>query len=290
MINQEWIDGFLSYLRVEKGLSVNTLESYSHDLEMYRKHLGKKDLVRLKASDVSSFLKFLYARKLKPRSAARALAAVRGIHKFLVLEKATVENPTTTVDAPRSWSPLPHFLNMEEVDRLLAAPGTSTPRALRDRAMLEVLYATGLRVSELIGLKLDGVNIESGFVRCMGKGSKERIVPIGVSAAVAVREYLEEGRGRKATDYLFLNHRGNPLSRMGFWKILKGYGVKAGITRKLTPHVMRHSFATHLLERGADLRAVQMMLGHTDISTTQIYTHVIRERLKEVYKSFHPRA
>jgi integrase/recombinase XerD len=235
-------------------------------------------------------LKFLYSRKLKPRSAARALAAVRGLHKFLVLERVTPENPATMVDAPRAWAPLPHFLNAAEVERLLSAPDTSTERGLRDRAMMEVLYATGLRVSELVGLKLDGVNIESGFVRCIGKGSKERIVPIGNSAATAVRSYLENGRGRQESASLFLNHRGRQMTRMGFWKILKSYGVKAGISKKLTPHVMRHSFATHLLEHGADLRAVQMMLGHADISTTQIYTHVISERLKAVYKTYHPRA
>ena len=257
---------------------------------MYRQHLGKKDLLRAKAADVSGFLKFLYGRKLKPRSAARAFAAVRGLHKFLILEKAATENPTTMVDAPRAWAPLPHFLSTEEVDRLLEAPDTRTPKGLRDRAMLEVLYATGLRVSELMGLKVDGLNIEGGFVRCLGKGSKERIVPIGESAANAVSAYLASDRGRQAADYLFLNHRGQRMTRMGFWKILKAYGVKAGIGKKLTPHVMRHSFATHLLEHGADLRAVQMMLGHSDISTTQIYTHVISERLKEVYKSYHPRA
>jgi len=181
-------------------------------------------------------------------------------------------------------------LALDEVDKLLAAPDSGTPKGLRDRALLEVLYATGLRVSELIGLRLDGVDTEIGFVRCMGKGSKERIVPLGESAASAVTAYLQARRVRKPTNFLFLNNRGENLSRMGFWKILKGYGIKAGITKKLTPHVLRHSFATHLLERGADLRAVQTMLGHTNISTTEIYTHVMRERLKEIYKSYHPRA
>jgi integrase/recombinase XerD len=257
---------------------------------MYQKHLGARSLLRVAAGDVSGFLKFLYARKLKPRSAARAFSAVRGLHKFLVLEKARPENPAALVDSPRSWAPLPHFLSSEEVDRLLQAPDIQTRKGLRDRAMLEVLYATGLRVSELTGLRVEGVNIEGGYVRCMGKGGKERIVPIGESAAAAVSAYIENGRGRNVADYLFLNNRGSRMTRMGFWKILRSYGLKAGIRRKLTPHVMRHSFATHLLEHGADLRAVQIMLGHADISTTQIYTHVISERLKEVYKSYHPRA
>ena len=208
----------------------------------------------------------------------------------MILEKATEENPTANVERPRWWKPLPNVLTLEEVDRLLASPRVGTPKGVRDRAMLEVLYATGLRVSELIGLKVEGVNIEAGFVRCTGKGTKERIVPMGASAAEAVSAYLRQRRMRTPTDYLFLNNRGNKLSRMGFCKILRFYRVQAGIRKKLTPHVLRHSFATHLLERGADLRAVQTMLGHSNISTTEIYTHVMRERLKEIYKTYHPRA
>ena len=290
MTNHEWADRFLQYLRIEKGVSQNTLQAYKHDLAMYCEHLGKIDLLKAQPSDVSKFLKFLYVRKLKPRSAARAFVAVRGLHKFLLLEKAATENPTANIDQPRWWKPLPNVLVLEEVDKLLAAPDIASEKGLRDRAMLEVLYATGLRVSELIGLRLDGVNVEVGFVRCLGKGSKERIVPLGESAASAVSAYLKSRRVRKPTNYVFLNNRGEKLSRMGFWKILKGYGLRAGIKKKLTPHVLRHSFATHLLERGADLRAVQTMLGHTNISTTEIYTHVMRERLKEIYKSYHPRA
>jgi integrase/recombinase XerD len=290
MTNHQWVERFLQYLRIEKGAADNTIESYKHDLSLYCEHLGRMDLVKAQPADVSGFLKFLYARKLKPRSATRAFAAVRGLHRFLLLERATVLNPTANVEQPRWWKPLPNVLVLEEVDKLLAAPDLSTAKGLRDRAMLEVLYATGLRVSELIGLSLDGVNIEAGFVRCMGKGSKERIVPLGASAAAAVAAYLPVRRVRKPTNYLFLNPRGERLSRMGFWKILRGYGLLAGIKKRLTPHVLRHSFATHLLERGADLRAVQTMLGHSNISTTEIYTHVIRERLKEIYKSYHPRA
>jgi integrase/recombinase XerD len=290
MTNHEWIDRFLQYLRIEKGVAENTIAAYRHDLEMYETHLNSTGLLQVQPADVSKFLKFLYTRKLKPRSASRAFAAVRGLHKFLILEKATKENPTASVEQPRWWKPLPNVLVLEEVDRLLSAPDTKTPKGLRDRAMLEVLYATGLRVSELIGLRLDGINTEVGFVRCMGKGSKERIVPLGASAAGAVVAYLQSRRVRKPTNYIFLNNRGDKLSRMGFWKILKGYGAQAGIRKKLTPHVLRHSFATHLLERGADLRAVQTMLGHSNISTTEIYTHVMRERLKEIYKTYHPRA
>src|ERR1041384_4086983 len=290
MSNEEWVDRFLQYLRIEKGVAENTIAAYKHDLAMYCQHLGPMDFLNAQPADVSKFLKFLYGRRLKPRSATRAFAAVRGLHKFLILERATSGNPTAKVEQPRWWKPLPNVLVLEEVDRLLAAPDIMTSRGLRDRAMLEVMYATGLRVSELIGLQLDGINIEIGFVRCMGKGSKERIVPLAASAAEAVRTYLQSRRVVKPTNYLFLNNRGDKLSRMGFWKILKGYGVQAGIKKKLTPHVIRHSFATHLLERGADLRAVQTMLGHSSISTTEIYTHVMRERLKEIYKSYHPRA
>jgi integrase/recombinase XerD len=289
-VNQDWIRRFLQYLRIEKGLSDNTLDSYKHDLAMYSEHLGALTVLEVQQSDVSSFLKFLYNRKLKPRSAARAFAAVRGLHRFLILERAREDNPPANIDQPRWWKPLPNVLVLEEVDKLLAAPDTTTAKGLRDRALLEVLYATGLRVSELTGLRLDGIDIGVGFVRCMGKGSKERIVPLGESAAAAVAEYMRVRRVKKPTNYLFLNNRGQKLSRMGFWKILKGYGLQAGIKKRLTPHVLRHSFATHLLERGADLRAVQTMLGHSNISTTEIYTHVMRERLKEIYKSYHPRA
>ena len=290
MTNEQWVERFLQYLRIEKGVADNTIQSYRHDLEMYRTHLHATEFIRAQPSDVSKFLKFLYARKLKPRSATRAFVAVRGLHKFLILERATTENPTANVEQPRWWKPLPNVLTMDEVDRLLSAPDTATARGLRDRGMLEVLYATGLRVSELIGLRLDGVNTEAGFVRCIGKGSKERIVPLGASAATAVLAYLQVRQVQKPTNFLFLNNRGEKLSRMGFWKILKAYGIRAGIRKPLTPHVLRHSFATHLLERGADLRAVQTMLGHANISTTEIYTHVMRERLKEIYKTYHPRA
>ena len=289
MTNSEWLEGFLAYLRIERGLSTNTLVSYRHDLELYFEHLGKMDVIDARPADVSAFLKLLYGRGLKPRSTARALAAVRSFYKFLQLEKAMTHNPTAVVETPKIFAALPHFLSAEDVDRLLAMPDLTDPVGVRDRAMIEVLYATGLRVSELVGLRVDGVNLESGFVRCLGKGSKERVVPLGASACNAVEAYLKS-RGSHPSEILFLTPRGSVLSRIDFWKILKGYAAKAGIRKSISPHVLRHSFATHLLERGADLRAVQMMLGHAEISTTQIYTHVIRERLRQIYKTFHPRA
>src|SRR5262252_6196200 len=224
MTNQEWVNRFLQYLRIEKGVAENTVEAYKHDLAMYCAHLGRIEFLKVQSTDVSKFLKFLYARKLKPRSATRAFAAVRGLHKFLILEKATTENPTATVEQPRWWKPLPNVLSLEEVDKLLQAPKADNPKGLRDRALLEVLYATGLRVSELIGLKMDGLNLDLGFVRCMGKGSKERIVPMGASAAAAVPKYLAARNVRKPTDYLFLNNRGGKLSRSGFFRILQSYG------------------------------------------------------------------
>jgi integrase/recombinase XerD len=290
MTNAEWLQRFLAYLRIERGLSTNTLTSYESDLAHFFEHLGPTDVVQAGPAEISAFLPYLYGRRLKPRSAARALAAVRGLYRFLLMEKAVARNPTSVVEAPRAFVALPHFLSLEEVDRLLAATLDKKRNGLRDRAMLEVLYATGLRVSELVNLRLDGVNLEAGFVRCIGKGSKERVVPLGAAAREAVRSYLDKARGAHASETLFLTSKGTALTRMEFWKILKDCAEKAGIRKNISPHVLRHSFATHLLERGADLRAVQMMLGHAEISTTQIYTHVIRERLKQIYKSFHPRA
>jgi integrase/recombinase XerD len=290
MTNDQWVDRFIQYLRIEKGLSPNSIQAYSRDLQLYLEYLEGAELSKATPERISAFLTFLYDQGLKPRSAARALSAVRGLYRFLVLDGAAVNDPTAAVDVPKSWKPLPHFLTLDEVDRLLDAPDLSKPRGLRDQAMLEVMYATGLRVSELVNLRVDSVDLENGFVRSMGKGSKERIVPLGESAASAVQEYLARGRPKRTHPQLFLNYRGGPLTRAGFWLILREHGKRAGIAKRITPHMLRHSFATHLLERGADLRSVQMMLGHADISTTQIYTHVIRERLKQVYQSHHPRA
>jgi integrase/recombinase XerD len=288
--NKDWLDRFLAYLRIERGLAQNTLTSYEHDMALFFEHLRSKSVTDVAPADVSSFLKFLYSRGLKPRSAARALAAVKSLYRFLLLEKAINHNPTAVVEAPRAFVALPHFLTVEEVDRLLGAAEAGGRTGTRDTAMIQVLYATGLRVSELVNLRIDGVNLDAGFIRCIGKGSKERVIPLGGAARDSIRAYLDSARGGHASETLFLSRRGTPLTRMEFWKILKQYASKAGIRKNISPHVLRHSFATHLLERGADLRAVQMMLGHAEISTTQIYTHVIRERLKQIYKSFHPRA
>jgi integrase/recombinase XerD len=229
---------------------------------------------------------------LSPRSTARAVACIRGFYRFLAVEQQQEGSPADDLRAPRAWAALPRFLDLEEVDRLLAQPDVSTPRGLRDKALISVLYATGLRVSELITLKLSNLHLDDGYLTCVGKGDKERIVPVGQDATDWVRRYLQEARPqfvKKSSTWLFVNARGGPLSRVGFWKLLKEYGLKAGITRDISPHVLRHSFATHLLDRGADLRAIQMMLGHADLSTTQIYTHVLEARLRAVYDKFHPR-
>ena len=290
MTNDEWVDRFTQYLRIEKGLAANTLNAYGRDLTLYLGYLGNRGIASAGPVEVSGFLTFLYAQGLRARSAARALSAVRGLYRFLALEGVREDNPTAAIEAPKSWAPLPRFLSLPDVDRLLAAPDISRPLGLRDRAMIEVLYATGLRVSELVSLKIDSLDVGNGYVRSVGKGDKERIVPLGETAVLAVGEYLDRGRPATSARHLFLNYRGRPLTRAGFWLILRGHGRRAGIRQGITPHMLRHSFATHLLERGADLRSVQMMLGHADISTTEIYTHVVRERLKQIYTSHHPRA
>jgi integrase/recombinase XerD len=288
--NDEWVDRFIEYLRIEKGLAVNSLAAYGRDLTLYADYLGDRALTGVGPDTVSAFLGYLYENGRKPRSAARALSAVRGLHRFLIIEGAVRENPTASLSLPKSWVPLPRLLTMEEVDRLIEAPDLATPPGLRDRAMIEVMYATGLRVSELVNLTLDRVELDNGLVRTVGKAQKERVVPLGDSAVDAVRAYLDRGRRRSTEPWLFLNYRGKRLTRAGFWLILRGHGERAKIDKRITPHMLRHSFATHLLERGADLRSVQIMLGHEDISTTEIYTHVVRERLKQIYRSHHPRA
>ena len=290
MTNDEWTDQFLQYLRIEKGLSANTLEAYGRDLKLYWDYLNDIDFAQVNSAEISEFLLSLYNKGLGARSAARSLSEIRGLYRFLSIEGTSKVNPTTGIDIPKSWIPLPHFLTLEEVDSLLAAPNEAKGLGLRDRAMCEVMYATGLRVSELVSLTLDSVDLETGFVRCMGKGSKERVVPLGDSAVQSVKKYIEQGRWKASSAHLFLNYRGAKLTRSGFWLILKSYAKRAKISKEVSPHMLRHSFATHLLERGADLRSVQLMLGHSDISTTQIYTHVIRERLKQMYKTHHPRA
>lgn len=290
------LDNFLNFLVVEKGLSRNTLDAYGRDLARYVTFLKEQKLESLEAVNSPLVLRFLGRLKewgLSPRSRARSLVSLRMFHKFLLNEGLTSANPTELVTAPKSLQALPRTLSPREVEKLLTAPCGERWIDVRDRAMLEILYATGLRVSELVGLKLSDLQLDVGYLMAFGKRSKERIVPMGEAAATAVRVYLAQGRPQlardKTTPFLFLNRSGNGLTRQGFWKIIKRRALESGICKNITPHTLRHSFATHLLDNGADLRAVQAMLGHADISTTQIYTHVTRERLKKLHQQIHPR-
>ncbi len=289
------IDAYLDHLRVERRLAPLTIESYSRDLAALGRFAegAGMSIEVLSRQDLEAFVRSLMGSGLSPRSTARAVACVRGLYRFMVLDRRLESSPADDLRAPRAWPALPRFLSLEEVDRLIAAPDVSRPAGLRDRAMIELLYATGLRVSELVGLRAADLNLEAGYLTVTGKGDKQRLVPIGEQAVTWVRRYIRDGRAallrRKSSPRLFVNARGGSLSRVGFWKLLKAYGVKSGVPRSLSPHVLRHSFATHLLDRGADLRAIQMMLGHADLSTTQIYTHVLDARMRAVYERFHPR-
>jgi len=295
------IETYLEHLRVERRLADHTLDSYSRDLRGLAEFAaGQGSAVEaLDRRALEAFVRQQRTAGLSPRSVARSIAAVRGFYRFLVLDKQLAESPADDLRPPKAWPALPKFLSLEEVDQLIAQPDVTTPLGLRDRAMFELLYATGMRVSELVKVRAVDLRLDEEYLTCVGKGSKERIIPIGKEATKWVRRYQQEGRshltperkGRAAASpRLFLNARGGSLSRVGFWKILKTHGRRAGIRGALSPHVLRHSFATHLLERGADLRAIQMMLGHADLSTTQIYTHVLEARLRTVYDRFHPRA
>jgi integrase/recombinase XerD len=290
------LDQFLHYLVVEKGLAKKTLEAYGHDLSRWIEFLsasGVRDVLKVTPSDVKAFLLVLRSRKLSNRTVARNLVAIRTFFRFLMEEGMLETNPLEDLESPKMAMTLPEILSLKEVERLLEQPTLRTPQGIRDRAMLEILYATGMRVSELVQLPLNQVNLEGGYVLLYGKGSKERMVPLGGEAIKRITRYLETTRKKlargKEVPFLFLNRSGRGLSRQMFWRIIKAYGFKAGIRKKITPHLLRHSFATHLLARGADLRSVQMMLGHADISTTQIYTHVTGERLKKVHQKHHPR-
>ncbi len=286
---------YLDYLTVEKGLAKNSLSSYRHDLQSFGAFLAEKDteLASVDRLQIVRYFQVLRKAGISARSVARALAAIRGLFRFLVAERHLKGDPTENVENPKLWTNLPKSLPPEEVEALLAAPDRTKPDGLRDAAMLELLYATGLRVSELIRVKVDDVVLDGGFLRTIGKGSKERIVPFGDTARDAIVTYMERGRAhfdKKNDVHLFLSNRGRPMSRQSFWMKIGRYARQAGIKAHISPHVLRHSFATHLLENGADLRSVQMMLGHSDISTTQIYTHVSRARLQQMYERFHPRA
>jgi integrase/recombinase XerD len=293
------ISSFLTHVRIEKGLSSNTISAYKRDLMKFRAFAEKRkvELEQLSRDDLVDFLASLYRLKLESRTVARHLVTLRNFFRFAQMQELITSDPSVNLESPKIRRGLPGYLRQQEVDRLLDQPDQKNALGLRDRAMLEVLYSTGLRVSELTGLRVMDLDAKVGCVRCIGKGDKERIVPIGKRALAIVDRYMRDARPQLAgknkttgSPAIFVNSRGNPLSRVGVWKILSGYGRKAGFRVPLTPHMLRHSFATHLLERGADLRSVQLMLGHADISTTQIYTHVVEERLKQIYKAHHPRA
>lgn len=290
----EWCNRYLDYLVVEKGLAANSVAAYKTDLNRLIRALGHGRIEEASREDLEAVLHEMRLAGRSPRSVARWVVAMRGFFNYLVGEGRVEENPAAHLDAPKTWRSLPKVLDGKDVEALLGAPDRSSASGLRDVAMLEVLYATGLRVSELLGLKLGDLHLDAGYLRCWGKGDKERVVPLGSESEAAVQRYLANGRpqllGERRSEFLFVNHRGGSFSRQGFWKRIKQYGVKANIRTSISPHVLRHSFATHLLENGADLRSVQLMLGHADISTTQIYTHVNRERLRRLYLDFHPRA
>ncbi len=293
--SEEVRQAFLEYLSVEKGLSVNTILSYSRDL--YKLFLFfEKEKISWKGAKEPDLVKFIHHMSLSglsARSLARLISTLKSFYRFLILDGILKKNPAVNLTSPKSWLSLPKFLSIAEVESLLSQPREDETRGIRDKAMLELLYATGLRVSELVSLRMSDVNLEDGFLICRGKGGKERIVPLGSSAKNAINRYLGESRPTfllKDSDFIFLTYRGQPFTRQGFWKVLKKYATEAKLEDKISPHVLRHSFATHLLERGADLRSVQLMLGHSQITTTQIYTHVSRKQLRSLYEKYHPRA
>ena len=292
-----FVDAYLTHLTVERRLAANSVESYARDLGLLAEFAAGRGraIASLTRADLEGFVRALMAEGRSPRSVARAIACYRGFYRFLVNDGRAKTSPAGDLRPPRAWKTLPRYLAAEEVDQLLAQPDVATPRGLRDRALIELLYATGMRVSELVSLRPADVNLEASYLTCTGKGDKQRIVPVGDEAVDWVRRYLRDGRaallGTRTSPRLFVNARGggSGLTRVGFWKVLKGYARQAGLKTSISPHMLRHSFATHLLERGADLRAIQMMLGHADLSTTQIYTHVLERRMRSIYDQFHPR-
>jgi len=293
---RDLLNKYCNYLLIEKGAAGNTLEAYRRDLNRYVSFLEKKGIADPRSAVPETVVEFLVQIKgegLSANSMNRSLAALRGFYKFLLQEKLVDQSPLANIELAKVWMRLPDTVSKEEMNLILSQPGEQTPLALRDSAMLELLYATGLRVSELAGLTMNSINWQVGFLTVMGKGSKERVVPIGKTAYDSVRRYVDEARPKlvksKTTDVLFLNRFGSVFTRQGLWKIIIHYAQKAGLQKNVHPHTFRHSFASHLLEGGADLRAVQVMLGHSDISTTQIYTHVTRDHLKQIHRKFHPR-
>src|SRR5881392_2725402 len=296
VVSLDVVNAYLDHLRVERRLADHTLENYARDLGVLAAYAAGagRTVETLDRQALERVVRNQRTRGLSPRSTARLVASVRGFYRFLVLDRRLDKNPADDLRSPRALPALPKFLSLDEVDTLIAQPDVSTPLGLRDRAMIELLYATGLRVTELVSVRLADLHLAEHYLTCVGKGSKERLVPIGEQAADWIRRYQSTARKEllkgRTSPRLFLNARGGPMTRVGFWKILKQHGRKAQLPRTLSPHVLRHSFATHLLERGADLRAIQLMLGHADVSTTQIYTHVLEARLRTVYDRFHPRA
>jgi tyrosine recombinase XerD subunit len=293
------IEEYIHFLRVERQLSENTLQSYERDIKDYTQNIFETQQLetfdQVERFHILQHLQALKNKGISARTISRHISSIRSFHQFLLREKRCNNDPTVHIDMPKIEQKLPKVLSIEEIDRLIATPNISKPQGVRDRAMLELLYATGMRVSECISLNLEDIHLTMGFVRVFGKGGKERIIPLGSSAIEACTNYLNTARfqlenPKLRTEALFINQRGKRLTRQGCWKLMKGYAQKAGIEKELTPHILRHSFATHLIENGADLRAVQEMLGHADIATTQIYTHISKTRLSEVYKQFHPRA
>ena len=312
---KELIDSFLNYLSVERGLANNTIISYREDLNSYSDFIKKSNidaLSRITKSDITNFMLSQKDRGLSPNSISRRLAAIRMFHRFLSRERVLKSDPTNLIDSPKLWKKIPDTLSLNEVNALIAQPDVRDKQGARDRAILETLYATGMRVSEAVNLKIDNINLDIGFLRCIGKGNKERVIPLGKKAIISLKRYLEcsrpsilnpvrntkakrseskisNGVSKKESEFLFLNRFGKKLSRQSMWKLIKRYARQARIKKPIRPHILRHSFATHLLERGADLRSVQEMLGHANISTTQIYTHINKDRLKSVHRQFHPR-
>jgi integrase/recombinase XerD len=293
---REPIDTFLSYLSVERGLSRNTIVSYRRDLNSYIDFVSSHyvdALSKISKNDITNFMMNQKDKGISANSIARRLAAIRMFHRFLARERIVKGDPSSLIDSPRLWKKIPDTLSLNEVERLLAQPDIRDRQGSRDKAILETLYATGMRVSEIVNLKADNVNLDIGYLRCIGKGNKERVIPLGKKAIVSIKRYLEINRPyflkTKESEFLFLSRLGRRLSRQSVWKIIKRYAKYAKIKKPIKPHTLRHSFATHLLERGADLRSVQEMLGHSNISTTQIYTHINKERLKAIHKMYHPR-
>jgi len=293
---RELIDVFLNYLSVERGLSHNTIVSYRGDLNYYIDFLKARAMDALSKTtknDITNFMFYQKDKGLAANSIARRLAAIKAFYRFLVRERILKANPASLIDSPKLWKKIPEVLSLNEVDALLGQPNIRNKQGVRDKAILETFYATGMRVSEAVNLKLDNVNLDIGFLRCIGKGNKERVIPVGKKAAASLKRYLEVSRPqllkKKESEFLFLSRFGKKISRQSLWKLIKKYAKTARIKKPMRPHILRHSFATHLLERGADLRSVQEMLGHSDISTTQIYTHINKERLKTIHRMFHPR-